>query len=59
MPDPQNSNGAAPPRRFLFRSRLAWHTLGLATAVALAWLVWRGSRQPAFLLDLANAMLMC
>ena len=59
MPESVLPDGAASPRRSLLRSRLLWHTLGLVTAAALAWLVWRGYRQPAFLLDLANAMLVC
>ena len=46
-------------RGSFLRSRIVWHTLGLATAVALGWLAWRGYRQPAFLLDLANAFLLC
>jgi hypothetical protein len=41
------------------RRRLALHTLGLIVAGLVTWLVWRGYRQPGFLLDLANAMLVC
>jgi hypothetical protein len=37
--------------------RLVWHSLGLIVAVAVAWLVFRGYRQPEFLLDLANMRL--
>jgi hypothetical protein len=37
--------------------RLVWHSLGLIVAVAVAWLIFRGYRQPEFLLDLANMRL--
>jgi hypothetical protein len=41
------------------RHPLLVHALGLMAAAALTWLIWRGYRQPGFLLDLANAMLVC
>jgi hypothetical protein len=37
--------------------RFVWHTLGLIAAVIIAWLVFRGYRQPEFLLELANMRL--
>ena len=37
--------------------RLVGHTLGLIVAVLIAWLIFRGYRQPEFLLDLANMRL--
>ena len=40
------------------RPRFA-HALGLIGAALLTWLVWQGYRQPAFLLDIANAMSFC
>jgi hypothetical protein len=59
-PDQDNldSNGGAPSgvRRFLSR-RTLWHTAGLLTALALAWLILRGYRQPEFLLDFVNMRL--
>ena len=59
MPDPSLPDGAAIPRRSHFRRRLAMQAAGLASAALVTWLVWRGYRQPAFLLDIANAMLLC
>jgi threonine/homoserine/homoserine lactone efflux protein len=53
------TDGAAVPRRSLLRHPLLLHTLGLLAAAVLAWLVWRGYRQPGLLLDLANAMFLC
>jgi hypothetical protein len=38
-------------------SRIVWHTLGLIAAVIVAWLIFRGYRQPEFLLELANMRL--
>ena len=58
IPASRSPDGAATPRRSL-SSRLIRHALGLAAAAALTWLVWRGYRQPAFLIDFANAMLLC
>lgn len=58
-PESPFPDGAATPRRSLLRRRLALHTLGLVAAGLVTWLVWRGYRQPAFLLDIANAMLLC
>jgi predicted lipase len=43
-------------RRPLAR-RLVGHTLGLIVAVLIAWLIFRGYRQPELLLDLANMRL--
>lgn len=61
-PDP-STDGAALPRRSLLRHPLLGHTLGLLAAAVLAgllsWLILRGYRQPGFLLDLGNAMLLC
>jgi hypothetical protein len=56
--DPPNpDHGAASgTRRFLSR-RTLWHTAGLLIALALAWLILRGYRQPEFLLDFANMRL--
>ena len=58
-PEASFPDGAALPRRSVFRRRLVLHTLGLIAAGLVTWLVWRGYRQPGFLLDLANAMLLC
>jgi hypothetical protein len=57
-PDPP-SDGAAHPRRSLLRHPRLVHALGLMAAAALTWLIWRGYRQPGFLLDLSNAMFVC
>ena len=55
--DPNPDRGAASgARRFLSR-RTLWHTAGLLIALALAWLILRGYRQPEFLLDFANMRL--
>jgi hypothetical protein len=35
-----------------------WHTIGLLTAVMLAYLIWRGYQSPDFLLDL-GALRLC
>jgi hypothetical protein len=43
-------------RRLLSR-RTVWHTIGLIAALIVAWLVFRGYRQPEFLLELANMRL--
>jgi hypothetical protein len=37
--------------------RIVWHSLGLIIAVLVAWLVFRGYRQPELLLDLASMRL--
>jgi len=37
--------------------RLVWHLLGLIVAVLVAWLVFRGYRQPELLLDFAQMRL--
>jgi hypothetical protein len=59
-PDQDNSGSnrgaASGARRFLSR-RTLWHTAGLLIALALAWLILRGYRQPEFLLDFANMRL--
>jgi hypothetical protein len=55
-PDPDH--GAALPRRFYFPRRFL-HGLGVAIAALLTWLVWRAYRQPEFLLDVANAFMLC
>lgn len=41
----------------LLSRRLVWHSVGLIAAVLVAWLVFRGYRQPDFLLDFANMRL--
>lgn len=43
-------------RRFASR-RVLWHTVGLLIALALAWLILRGYRQPEFILDFASMRL--
>ena len=58
-PAPSPSDGAALPRRPLLRRRIALHALGLLVAGLVTWLVWRGYRQPGFLLDVANAAFWC
>jgi hypothetical protein len=55
----RSTDGAALPRRSLFRHPLLLHALGLLAAGILTWLVWQGYRQPGFLIDLANAMMLC
>jgi hypothetical protein len=59
-PDPDNSDpdhgASSGTRRFLSRRSL-WHTAGLLVALALAWLILRGYRQPEFLLDFVNMRL--
>jgi len=37
--------------------RLVWHLFGLIVAVLVAWLVFRGYRQPELLLDIAQMRL--
>ena len=62
MPPPDRDNSdpdrgaASGTRRFLSR-RTLWHTAGLLVALALAWLILRGYRQPEFLLDFVNMRL--
>jgi hypothetical protein len=56
---PQAVDGAALPRRSRFSRRLVVHTLGLALAALLTWLVFRAYQQPGLLLDLSNAFLFC
>jgi hypothetical protein len=46
-----------PTARGPLARRLFGHTLGLIAAVLIAWLIFRGYRQPEFLLDLANMRL--
>jgi len=41
----------------LLSRRTLWHTAGLLIALALAWLILRGYRQPEFLLDFVNLRL--
>ena len=52
-------NGAAHPRRSRFSRRHVVHTLGLALAALLTWLVFRAYREPGLLLDLSNAFMLC
>ena len=49
--------GMAPRARGPLARRLIGHTLGLIAAMFIAWLIFRGYRQPEFLLDLANMRL--
>ncbi|MGH6784865.1 MAG: hypothetical protein ACREBP_09620, partial [Sphingomicrobium sp.] len=58
-PEPSASDGAALPRRSPLTPRALAHTVGLALAALLTWLVWRSYRDPAFLLDFANLTLLC
>jgi hypothetical protein len=59
-PDETPADGArattAGARRFLSR-RTLWHTVGLLVALALAWLIMRGYRQPEFIIDFTNMSL--
>lgn len=48
------SAGPAPRARYL---RVATHLAGLLAAGLIAWLLWRGWRQPELLLELANMRL--
>jgi hypothetical protein len=41
----------------LLSRRLVWHSLGLIAAALVAWLIFRGYRQPELLLELANMRL--
>jgi hypothetical protein len=59
--DPHSSparGAAAGARRFLSR-RTLWHTVGLAVALALAWLLFRAYRQPEFMIDMLSAVGLC
>jgi len=47
---------AASPRRLLNR-RIAGHVVAVVVAALVAWLVFRGYRQPELMLDLANMRL--
>jgi len=58
-PDSTPIDGAALPRRSLFLRRALIHAAGLALAGLLGWLAWRGYGRPEFLLDFANAVLLC
>ncbi len=58
-PDSPTSDGAALPRRSLFMRRALAHSVGLALAGLLGWLVWRSYGKPEFLLDFANLVLLC
>jgi hypothetical protein len=58
-PEAPFPGGAAVPHRSPLTRRLALHALGLLAAGLLTWLVWRGYRQPGFILELANAMVLC
>ena len=61
-PDPFDKNPArgdnAGVRRF-FSRRTLWHTVGLAIALALAWLLLRAYRQPDFMIDMLGAVGLC
>ncbi|HVE50223.1 MAG TPA: hypothetical protein VNG69_11470 [Casimicrobiaceae bacterium] len=52
-------DGAEIPRRSLLTRRVILHSLGLAVAALATWLVWRAYRDPGFVIDLANAFLLC
>ena len=54
---PRRRNGRKFSGVNVLSRRLVWHSLGLIVAVAVAWLIFRGYRQPEFLLDLANMRL--
>ena len=47
---------AAPPRR-LHSRRIAGHAIAIVVAALVAWLVFRGYRQPELMLELANMRL--
>jgi len=47
----------SPRARGPLTRRLIGHTLGLIAAALVAWLIFRGYRQPELLLDLANMRL--
>jgi hypothetical protein len=49
-----DANGAAASPRRLLSQRTLWHSLGLAVALALAWLILRAYQQPALLIELSN-----
>ncbi len=51
LPSP---SGPSPRSRW---SRVALHLIGLLAAGVIAWLRWRGWRQPELLLDIANVRL--
>jgi hypothetical protein len=53
---PKARGAVAGLRRFASR-RVLWHTVGLLIALALAWLILRGYRQPEFILDFASMRL--
>lgn len=44
----------SPDRRW---RRVAWHTIGLLIAGALAWLIVRAYRQPDFMIDMVSGFL--
>lgn len=54
-PDACSETATDAPR--LWSRRTLWHGVGLAFAVALAWLVMRAYRQPEFLLEISNLRL--
>jgi len=59
-PDDQTlstARGPAAGRRRIASRRIFWHTVGLLIALALAWLILRGYRQPEFILDFASMRL--
>ncbi|HVO89954.1 MAG TPA: hypothetical protein VMV45_15550 [Casimicrobiaceae bacterium] len=43
--------------RRVFTHRLLWHTIGIVLAAAVAYLVFRGYRQPDMLIDFVNMRL--
>jgi len=48
---------ANPPSPRARYRRVALHLVGLVAAGVIAWLLWRGWRQPELLLDIANMRL--
>jgi hypothetical protein len=43
--------------RRVLTHRIVWHTVGVVLAVAVAYLVFRGYRQPELMLDFVNMRL--
>jgi hypothetical protein len=52
-----SSNGVAAMLRRFFLHRTVWHTTGLIVALIVAWLVFRGYRQPEFIIDFMSMRL--
>jgi hypothetical protein len=56
-PSLETARGVAAGLRRFASHRVLWHTVGLLIALALAWLILRGYRQPEFILDFASMRL--